>query len=179
MLFHHPIYIMNKKITLIFIVFSSIVVLFSCKKKKEENSFEHNQEVQFTTGSSENYFVLTRELKNEIITKGSEKAYHDLFEEYMAHDQMQDMLPYSLLMANKYNYTSAYLDVFYCLTHFSGKNTDSLDIKTRNLALSYLMQSYVLGDENAKLIISTYIKDAKYSLNDTLLYRKEIAMHAY
>ncbi len=57
--------------------------------------------------------------------------------EYKSGDD--DLLPYALIMANKYNYTQAYFDVFDCLTAKYSSDIGQIDSLTAQLAIKYLL----------------------------------------
>lgn len=80
------------------------------------------------------------QLKQEIIETGDTSAYYDLkiqLMEYKSGDD--DLLPYALIMANKYNYTQAYFDVFDCLTAKYSSDIGQIDSLTAQLAIKYLL----------------------------------------
>ena len=56
-----------------------------------------------------------------------------------------------MLMAHKCNLPDAYYDVYWTLANpISGETFNELDLKTKYLALFYLLKSYELGYENSK-----------------------------
>ena len=90
--------------------------------------------------------VSEKELIASIIGAGDTIAYHHLYNYYMNHREVGNILSYSLIMANKWNYSIAMYDVYIellslynCL--FSG-NLEIMDLKTRRFALEYLMLYY-------------------------------------
>lgn len=153
--------------------------LYACNDK-EKRDFEKGVSINHIPDSID-YFSYVRNLKSEITNRGNIDSYKNLRNIYMDDCQELDMLPYSLIMANKFNHSFAYFDVFVCLvqTHYYQNiddiyNLEILDYKTRDLALKYLMQSYVRGDKRANDLILKYKREAKYFLADTIIYRKEL-----
>ena len=60
-------------------------------------------------------------------------------------------------MANKYDYSPAYTDVFKYLLEANRcdlLSIDSLDTRTKELALEYLKKGSIRGDEEAKEILA-------------------------
>jgi len=51
-------------------------------------------------------------LKRQIVNHGDSQCYESLKVEYMDIDAIENLLPWSLIMANKYNYRPAYFDVY-------------------------------------------------------------------
>ena len=80
------------------------------------------------------------QLKQEIIETGDTSAYYDLIIQLMEYKSGDDdLLPYALIMANKYNYTQAYFDVFDCLTAKYSSDIGQIDSLTAQLAIKYLL----------------------------------------
>jgi hypothetical protein len=80
-------------------------------------------------------------LTERALSQGDTSAYDQLSLEYM--DSPDNTFLYTaLVMANKYEYPQAYMDVYSCLTDLAhqkeGTELDSLDARTRSLALEYL-----------------------------------------
>ena len=76
-------------------------------------------------------------------------------------------------MANKYNYTQAYFDVYYSLydlnslgenksTRVNDWSLDKLDKKTQGMAIEYLKIAADKGHEQAKKILGVYRKEGRY-----------------
>ena len=82
-------------------------------------------------------------------------------------------------MANKYNYPTAYFNVYLGFwSMHGGKNLDSLDTTTRNIALEYLKKGAELGEINSMSRLGTYYFEGKYFEQDTI-FGKELKDNAY
>lgn len=176
---------MKKQECKLFII-SILLVLVSCNKSKTETE-DHLSTDKVTINNpylrdSTSMISIHSSLTREIITQGSTEAYDNLYNLYMDNSQDAEMLPYALIMANKYNYPFAYYDVFELILIASKMyqnqddlyNLTTLDPQSRQIALSYLMKAYVRGSNNAKNIITEYIEKGGYSFSDTTLYKKEL-----
>jgi len=87
-----------------------------------------------------------KELIVRIIENGDTSAYHNLYNYFMNHKEIGQVLSYSLIMANKWDYSVAMYDVYSellilydCI--FWG-NIEIMDSRTRKLALEYLIRYY-------------------------------------
>ena len=73
---------------------------------------------QRTENKSKNYSINQAsrpilELKNLVIDKGDSTAYYELYYDFVDKDeQNKELLYYAYIMAFKYNYPKAYMDVF-------------------------------------------------------------------
>jgi TPR repeat protein len=86
-------------------------------------------------------------------------------------------------MANKYDYTMAYYDVFDCLTLLywdDCDNTscwlDSLDNQTRMMALEYLKKAADKGERNASWELGRLYIEGKHVQKDTVLGNQLLAV---
>lgn len=109
-------------------------------------------------------------LKRKVVDSGDEVAYSCLLDKYMDCDD-GEFLPYALIMANKWHKPQGYMGVYEELTSLYMRSTnDSIDIMdtaSRNMALSYLIQGYVLATDSSfkEYIHSTilsYYEKGKY-----------------
>lgn len=96
-----------------------------------------------------------KELEGLIIQKGDSSAYYELSMQYLDYGY-ERFLPYALIMANKYNYSQAYFDVFDCLTYVYVNNATQIDEKTATLAIEYLLEAANKGHAQAKEMIQEY-----------------------
>lgn len=108
-------------------------------------------------------------LSQLVIEQGDTAAFYQLSVDYM--DSPFDSYLYtSLIMANKYNYPPAYMEVYNCLTGLPNKKDftelDDLDEKTRALALKYLIEGSGLGCGECKQFLGRYYIDGKYVPKD-------------
>jgi len=119
----------------------------------------------------------------ELVKKGDTIAYENLFMVFLTtttKEHSSELLIYSLLMANKYNYPFAYYGVYDCLWQIYPETTsslmllDSLDETTRNIALEYLQKGAELGENNCQYNLGRYYLEGKYFEKDTILGKKLI-----
>ena len=91
-------------------------------------------------------------LKKAVVKMGDIPAYHLLKNEFRKKKHPQEYLLYSIVMADKYHYTPANYDVYYCLTSVFDANPSlgKIDKRTKGLALDYLERGVKLNDPIAK-----------------------------
>lgn len=124
-----------KLIALIFVFF----LIFSCKQG------DNNHEIR----SINQPIRAISELKSRIVNKGDSLAYYELYYEFVDHDsQYDEFLFYSYIMAFKYNYPKAYLDVFYILCKMYNVNVEdasinltAMDYMTKHLAVECIKRA--------------------------------------
>jgi hypothetical protein len=91
------------------------------------------------------------------VRRGDTNAYNKLYIAYLTHEE--NMLFWSLLMANKYDYTEAYFDVFCCLMNSYNcveYKLDKMDDKSKKIALYYLRMAADKGHKQAIEVIKDY-----------------------
>lgn len=110
--------------------------------------------------------ITFEELRNRVVLNGDVEAYYDLKISYYDRDYSQEILFYSILMANKYDYDQAYYDVFLNLTNIYYHNGWQIDDVTAELAMNYLFKAAEIGhrqatDETKKVIDSGITNSAE------------------
>ena len=149
-----------------------LVIFFSCTHSTP--SYQNKENVDTLNWIFGN---TTRPIEKlvPLVLKGDTNAYYELYIAYMDIDR-SSFLPYALLMANKYDYTIAYYDVYECLTLLFWGNCDnhvcyldSLDIKTRKMALEYLIKGAEKGEYNCLRDLGWLYFEGKHVEKDTLL----------
>ncbi len=87
-----------------------------------------------------------------------------------------NVLIYSIVVSNKWNYSEASLNVFMTLTGLDKKNSstslpeiDFLDEESRKMALHYLQKASDKEHPNAKYILGKYYLEGKYLTKNTTL----------
>ena len=130
------------KITLRFVIVVSSIIGFSC---------QHHNEKSF----SMNYVAKPiSELKQQVIEYGDSCAYEDLKIQLLDFVYgSEDLLSYAMIMANKYDYTQAYFDVFDCLTIPFLSDISHIDPKTAQIAVEYLLVAAEKGHVQASDIV--------------------------
>jgi hypothetical protein len=108
---------------------------------------------------------------------GNISAYEALWRYFgcsVNNEEGEEILPYALLMANKYHYERAYYHVYDCfiIIYANGaynSDLDSLDNTTKKFALEYLQKGAELGEINCKKKLGRYYIEGKYFEKDTVL----------
>lgn len=113
-----------------------------------------------------------RSLIDKALNENDEFAYSEVRAHYFSEERLQDFCYYAIKMANKYDYPDAYYDVFVTLTLRENKPIDSLENKTRCLALYYLLKAKELGSERGKYDIQNIFPD---SIPNSTYYLEEMS----
>jgi hypothetical protein len=130
-----------------------IILVISCQDKKEAVVIKDHDEVPSYVKRIDNR-KLTDSLFNQAITTGDEKIYNDVAGDYILDQNYEGLLYYSLIMANKYDNPEAHFHIFLILKQSGVKGAfESVDVKTKNLALYHLIKSNELGYGSAKYSI--------------------------
>lgn len=139
------------------IIIASLII--GCNKKKE--SFPINS----ATPSDRDYY------ENLALTKGDTSAYYNLNTYYMDYP-IEGILYPALIMANKYEYHLAFLNVYEALTsqdHKKGvSELENLDPVTRKMALDYLKKGAEKGSKECKRILGYHMIKGIYIKKDSL-----------
>lgn len=108
----------------------------------------------------------------EALIKGDTNAYQNLNDYYMDYP-IEGILYTALIMANKYEYHLAYLNVYEALTsqdHKKGvSELENLDKETRKMALNYLEKGAQKGNKECKYILGKHYIEGKYLKKDIKL----------
>lgn len=144
----------NKKKILVLMIYALVFIFFSCNQNKgiPMNNVSNSE--------MESY-------RKSAVEKGDTIAYKELeLENY----QSDSFLYVSLIMANKYNYPSAYYNVFHCLVKQSNKKElealDDLDEMTKKMAIDYLIMGAEKGDKQCQKILGKFYLEGKYLKKD-------------
>lgn len=104
------------------------------------------------------------ELKKEVWLTGNVSAYEDLSTAYLDYPP-EDFLFWAMLMANKYDYSTAYIDVFYSLENAYKASGGPMDAKTKEMSMRYLQIAVDRKVEGAaEALETTYAADSIKSL---------------
>lgn len=134
---------MKKSIIIILLLMG----LLGCNNKK--NSVERSMNTSIRS---------VKELEVLVLEKGDSSAYYTLRNQYFDYGY-ERFLPYALVMANRYDYSQAYFDVFDCLLLAYGTEWDDialLDSASRNMAIEYLEKASKKGHSQAKEVLEDY-----------------------
>lgn len=129
--------------------FVIIVFFFSlsgCNNCSEEKSYSMNHGTKTLP-----------ELKQQIIDYGDTCAYYDLKIQLLDFKYGdEELLSYAMIMANKYDYSEAYFDVFDCITAPYFDNINQIDSRTAKMAIDYLLLASEKGYFQACEIVDSY-----------------------
>ncbi len=118
------------------------------------------------------------EAKKLVLEKGDKYAYDDLLIYYDEQKEFEYILPYSLIMAYKYNYSYAYFEIYVTIIKIHNKGLydktliKNLDLKSREFAISNLIKSAKLGNISAKGVLIKYYFDGIYLPKNIELSKK-------
>jgi hypothetical protein len=116
------------------------------------------------------------ELTELALEKGDTNAYEALSIAYLDYPS-GEFFPIALKMANKYDYKQAYFDCYMAILDYNGvyspdKPLDKIDLKTRNLAMEYLIIGAMKGHEQSiETLKYYYLKD---TINRELIFTEKI-----
>lgn len=113
----------------------------------------YNPESSDLMSNRSQYCSNAAHLKKNIIDSGNIESYSDLLLLYMEAGEAGEFLPYAIIMANKWHKPQGYLDVYVELTDLYGcgisDSIEIMDTASRNMALNYLIQGYVLATDSS------------------------------
>ena len=135
-----------KTIKYLIIDLSALILLCGCSMRSDEMGVSMNNR-----GKDLNM------LKQQIIEAGDTSAYEDLAIELMDFKHgPEELLAYSFIMANKYDYKQAYFDIFHSLTELYWFDLNQMDSASAKLAIEYLLLAAEKGHEQAKRMVESY-----------------------
>lgn len=118
------------------------------------------------------------EMKAQVAT-GDTNAYDILTRNYGLDEDHEVVLPYALLMADKYDYRYAYFDVYRAIQRMNlyvsgykdhdSESLDGLSSRMQELAIQYLKQASEKKVLGAMATLSRYYKSGRYVPQDTIL----------
>lgn len=114
------------------------------------------------------------ELKKKVLDSGDIVAYQKLRSIYMDTMELrEDFFVYAFVMAEKYNITEAYYDVFTCMIDFYPYKNGNMDKKSSKMTIHYLLQAAQRGCDQAQLLVEKYnILDDRNSKKQIKVIRK-------
>jgi hypothetical protein len=128
---------MKKKFLPCIIFLSIILISCSCKNDEEEVCLSYH--------SHPDSYIKDAEC---ILTRGDTALYDSFFDTYADDGAVDMMLPFAMIMANKFDYNKAYYDVYYILTNlyfnFELYNFD-IDSTTQAMAKEYYTKAIEKG----------------------------------
>lgn len=138
-------------------IISTFLIFISCEKNKNDVINKDVIEVPKHINDLRDSSEIIKKLNNAV-NDGNEKVYNEIAGSYILTNKYQDLLYYSLIMANKYNSAEAHYHIFLILAK---NNFNALDKKTKNLALFYLIRSNELGYKSAKYSVDEIIQNGR------------------
>lgn len=110
----------------------------------------HDTIVKFWSNSDISSLRMLESYKDSAIFYGNEIMYNKVASHYIYIDNYEDLFYTAFMVANKYNNPEASYHVYRAINGLRTKeNIDNLDIKSKNMALYYLLKSYEGGFQNA------------------------------
>jgi len=144
------------------ILFSGVFTIY-CQSDKKEAIVD--SEIKDTVILEEQGAVPVDDLKFKILWKGDTLAYLKLRDAFLLGPE-ENILFWSLIMANKYDYYIAYFDVFFTLKDSyqirAYSSLDRMDKKTRVFALKYLKVAAERGHSDAQDYFKKYCEEGIY-----------------
>lgn len=116
--------------------------------------------------------------KKNIIENGDKYSYSRLLIHYHSNKYDFELLPYSIIMADKNNNVGASKYVFYAILKMNNKgvlnydNLKYLSLESKCLAISHLIKAAKLGDSDCKKILKENY--AKYKINENTILTNKI-----
>lgn len=167
---------MKSKIFIAILFFSIGFIVHSFLMTRKQNKEKENSCLHTNRSMNEPVHAIP-ELEDSILKAGKRDYYEELQISYLDRNSYE-FLPWALLMANKYNDTGAYLDVYICLFELSNLydsaglenwSLDNLDNKTQKMAIEYLNKAAEKGHHQAKEILGKYYLEGRYVEKNTAL----------
>lgn len=116
------------------------------------------------------------ELAKLIFEQGDELAYQELRTTDPFFGNPERLMPYALIMANKYDSGVACFDVYYGFLSIyntqATRDLDRLDETSQHMAVEYLQKASKRGEWQASEILGKYYMEGRYVKKDTILGRK-------
>lgn len=156
------------------IVLGLIILVITLKYYTDyvSNSAVRDYEKKYVAEFSDRQLINT-ESRNNLIPKIKERLINkfdkELYDSIIKVGSYQNSLIYSIIVANKWDYSEASLNAFMGLTGLNKENSstylpeiDFLDKETRQMALHYLEKASNKEHPNAKYILGKYYLEGKY-----------------
>lgn len=109
-----------------------------------------------TMNSKDNSFV---DLKESVVFKGDTMSYVQLKERFKKTTYPYELLYYSIVMANKYDYVPANCDVYTCVQQLVAKAHLEFNERTWMFVSPFLEKGAKAGDNKCKEVLAFYYHD--------------------
>lgn len=126
------------------IIFILSALLISCK---EDNKISKNQESDLVFSSRYQYSKI-RDCLEVAVLKNDTLMYNKFYNESLINNYKKELLCYSIFMAEKNNYRTAYYNISYNLSF--GEDEVFYNIYKSKYGLYCLLKAYEMGDKQAK-----------------------------
>jgi len=158
----------------IYILFFFLIIVYNscCNENKETENLE-----LIVDDIEYDYYALYKgkSLKKLVIEDGDWEAYGYLYNQFFKTYEFFEILPYSMIMANKWGNPRSMYDIYLSFlimyapnTSITPKTISEMDSVSRRIALDYLVKSYNTSlDESFKEWI--YDSDIEYLVNEGYL----------
>lgn len=135
---------------ILMLAFVLVVILPFCQHSAESSNLNQYSDSILIANHRLNQSELNK-LIDSALNEGDEMAYNKVSSYYLMNENRDDFLYIALMMANKYSTDEAFFHVYYILNNPRYKaDLSNLDLKSRRIALYYLLKSYEMGYETAK-----------------------------
>lgn len=103
------------------------------------------------------------------ILKGDTIAYSRLFFYYSLAHRESELLPYTIIMANKYNYADAHYYIYLTMVQLRyGTPYEDLDENTKKMTLFHLLKANELGCSTTQSTVNNIYHDKKPPKSDSI-----------
>lgn len=134
--------------------------------------YEQNKLIEVITSNDTRPIEL---LKKIVIDSNDKSAYNELTDAYLNEQYHEEVLFYSLLMANISHYRQAYFDFYHLLKYADrSQGIKIFDNETRLLMIEYLKKGVALKHEQSMHELGELYMEGKYVPKDTILGKKLI-----
>jgi hypothetical protein len=144
-----------------FVILPIVIMLFLMSCDKEQAKRDEYEAYQKHLDSVYNEADSIPKYIYNVVVNGDTEDYYNLYLFYTDRNSYE-ILPFSIIMADKYHYAPAYEDAFTYIWYNSGAELYSLkglDPKSKATILKYLKLSYKAGSQNAiNIVDSLHIK---------------------
>lgn len=137
-------------------------LVFSCKENSSKITVENSRRAEKKSIIEDTVEKPIYDLIRKAIAKGDTVAYSNVSSIYFHEENETEFLYVAMIMANKYDYSAAYYDVYTTFAYpYTGERLDAMDHDTKCLALYYLLRAKEKGVDQAINECETIFKGKK------------------
>ena len=174
---------MNKKLyigSILFLIIAIFFIIYYYEKKIDNSKSKMEKRINEIRISNSKTNSEKYDNKYRILRQMDMKLYDSIIIDCIEKNNKGEMLLYSIIMSNDYNYGEGSYNVLTTLASLYKKNKyletipnlDSLDVNTQKLAIHYLIKASENGPLNAKYVLGKYYLEGKYVNKDIELGKK-------